>query len=201
MRQLCLFRRTIKMILLHLGLWLSFSLCLGLYRKKTHTECFCLKLLLQTLFNFDRAENGFKRTMGKISCGHYLLFNQDIIRPFFHLTKRKESQYAVLFYAIFFTHSFLLERFKLLKCWHPNRDTSKKIVQSQMDQSNSRINYAAVENFETFSTELPDLSGNNPQILRMLLVRLEKCLRIFCVQKTLWLDNLLPSVPVWVSAL
>lgn len=39
--------------------------------------------------------------MGKISCGHYLLFNQEIIRPFFYLVKRKESQYAVLFYAIF----------------------------------------------------------------------------------------------------
>ena len=60
-----------------------------------------MRLLLQTLFNFDRAENGFKRTMGKISCGHYLLFNQEIIRLFFYLVKRKESQYAVLFYSIF----------------------------------------------------------------------------------------------------
>ena len=35
----------------------------------------------------------------------------------------------------------------------------------------------------------------------ILLVRLQKNLRIFCFQKTLWLDNLLPSVLVWASAL
>ena len=35
----------------------------------------------------------------------------------------------------------------------------------------------------------------------ILLVRLQKNLRIFCFQKTLWLDNLLPSVAVWVPAL
>ena len=29
----------------------------------------------------------------------------------------------------------------------------------------------------------------------------KKKLRIFSFQKTLWLDNLLPSIPVWVSAL
>ena len=31
------------------------------------------------------------------------------------------------------------------------------------------------------------------------MVSLRKNLRIFCFQKTSWLDNLLPSVPVWVS--
>ena len=35
----------------------------------------------------------------------------------------------------------------------------------------------------------------------MLLVRLQKTLRIFCFQKTLWLDNLLPGAPVRVVAL
>ena len=35
----------------------------------------------------------------------------------------------------------------------------------------------------------------------ILLFRFQKKFRIFCFQKTLWLENLLPSVPVWVSAL
>ena len=35
----------------------------------------------------------------------------------------------------------------------------------------------------------------------MLLVPLQKTLRIFCFQKTLWLDNLLPGAPVRVVAL
>ena len=35
----------------------------------------------------------------------------------------------------------------------------------------------------------------------ILLVRLQKYLRIFYFQKTLWLDTLLPSAPVWVVKL
>ena len=60
----------------------------------------------------------------------------------------------------------------------------------QRDQWNSRFNYTTVKNWKLLSN------------FWMLFVRLlKKILRIFCFQKTLWLDTLLQSVPNWVSAL
>ena len=62
-----------------------------------------------------------------------------------------------------------------------------------------KYNYVTVENFKP--SNLLNLSGNSPQIYEFCQPVCEKKLRIFCFQKTLWLDNLLPSIPVWVSAL
>ena len=77
-----------------------------------------------------------------------------------------------------------------LQCDHSDRGTWKKIVQSQHSQI-FVANGPTIENFKLFELTRPLKKEHSNSW--MLLVYLQKNLRIFCFQKTLWLDNLLPS--------
>ena len=91
-------------------------------------------------------------------------------------------------------------------------DTWKEIVQSQpflkpkifkvFCKQTDKIHSSTMCPLKTLKAfELTWPLRKQPSNLWILWVPLQKNLRIFCFQKMLWLDNVLPSVPVWVSVL
>ena len=94
-----------------------------------------------------------------------------------------------------------------LQSGHSNRDIWKKIVQLQRfvtTRFSFFFAYGPYNNIHKFKGCFlrGQVSLNGFKVFNgCILVRLQKNLRIFFSQKTLWLDNLLPSVPVWVSGL
>ena len=79
-----------------------------------------------------------------------------------------------------------------------NWGTWKKIIQPKRT---SKIQASAMQPLKTLKPfEITWHLRKQPSNLRMLLVRSqEKNFRICCFQKTLWLDDLLPSAPVAVN--
>ena len=93
---------------------------------------------------------------------------------------------------------------KLLGRRLPNHNVfrKQKIINFFCKQTNNIqiLNYKTVENFKPIWTYLA--SQETALIFMNVNGRYaKKKLGIFCFHKTLWLDNLLPSAPVWVSAL
>ena len=91
---------------------------------------------------------------------------------------------------------------KLLGRRLPNHNVfwKQKIIKFFCKQTNN-IQISTIKLLKTLSPfELTWPPRKQPSYLWMLLVGMQKKLVIFCFHTTLWLDNLLPRAPVWVSA-
>lgn len=98
------------------------------------------------------------------------------------------------------------------QCGHSNPDTSKNIVESPFLKTRI-LNFICKRTNKIQGSTMPPLTTLKPFELTWPLqnepliyecywsVCMQINLKISCFQKTLWLDNLLPCVPVWVSAL